>query len=120
MHLFSYDHSKYRTCYTHNAHVLQVKQRKRRLQYHHSRRLDKYSFLHPAQFFPITCSSLENEWDSWTDGTVGGRALFLNWRPQLNSPFLILLYVWSPFLPEWEKSLALNSKKKKKKGLPNP
>lgn len=44
--------------------------------------------------------------------------LFLNWRPQRNSPFLILLYAWPPFLPEWGKPLALNSKKKK--GSPNP
>lgn len=49
--------------------------------------------------FPITCSSLANEHPL---GQMGPweEELFLNWRPQRNSPFLILLYAWPP-LPSW-------------------
>lgn len=117
MRSFFNDHSESGTCYTHSAHMLQIQQRKRRLQYHSSGSLDKCSFLRPAQFFPITYSSLEN---SVPSGLIGGRTLLLNWRPQLNSSFLILLCAWPPFLPEGGKPLALNSIKKKKKTSPNP
>lgn len=76
----------------HNA-VLQI--REKWLQYHSSRKTGKCSISPSCSVFPITCSSLEDEsFPSLTDANVGRGALLLNKRVELNSPSLILLYVW--------------------------
>lgn len=60
-------------------------------------KLDKCSIAPSCSVFPRICSSLENKsFPSQTDAKVGGRALFLNWRLEMNSLSLSFLSVWPP------------------------